>query len=328
MRALAKLLIGIIGVCFLAAFLVFPAVARPQEQPPAPPQEPVQYFEETGFRVRGPFLEYYNSRGGARVFGYPRSRLYYDTRLGLWVQYFDNVRMEWHPENADPYKVQLGLLGEELGMRMPPIPSSQIPRGHPLRRYFPETGHTVSFAFLTFFNENGGLDNFGYPITEPLLENGLLVQYFQRARLEWHPERPSSDWVVVGALGVQFLSRVPSQYLEVEPKPAGPGSSPNVERISVHVRNTITGRTGEQVVFVYLTNSERRPVADVRATVEVYFPSGTVTYTTEPSDQRGIARLAFSFNSLPVGRKILINVMVRLSNGEALRAETFFVPWY
>ncbi|MEO0250324.1 MAG: hypothetical protein ABIN58_12535, partial [candidate division WOR-3 bacterium] len=260
----------------------------------------------------------------------PRSRLYYDARLGLWVQYFDSMRMEWHPSNADPYKVQLGLLGEELGRRMPPIPSNQIPLGNPLRRYFPETGHVVSFAFLTFYDSNGGLDIFGYPITEPLIEDNRLVQYFQRARMEWHAERPQDDRVVLGSLWNQFLPLIPPEQLEPEPPRGriGTPSSQEVARISAYVRYVITGRQGEQILFVYMVNSSRQPVAGVAARVTVYFPSETVTYTTRLSDERGIASLNIPFDSLPVGRKVLIRVTVTRPDGAPLTAETFFVPWY
>ena len=50
-------------------------------------------------------------------------------------------------------------------------------------RYFPETGHNLRGAFFNYFQEKGGLEIFGYPITEEFQEDGLLVQYFQRARL-------------------------------------------------------------------------------------------------------------------------------------------------
>lgn len=332
MRGLATklLLLGVLGVFFLVATSL-PVVASPQEQPPSPPDpfdEPADYFAETGFFVRGPFLEFYNSRGGYRIFGYPRSRLYYDARLGLWVQYFDNVRMEWHPSNPDPYKVQLGLLGEELGMRMPPIPSNQIPVGNPLRRYFPETGHVVSFAFLTFYDNNGGLDIFGYPITEPFMENDYIVQYFQRVRVEWHPERSPNDRVVIGNLETLLQRQIPSEALVPEPPPPSPRTSSNVAYVTAYVRSWITGRDGKQTVFVFLVDDSRQPVEGVTATIAVRFPSGTVTYTTGASDSRGIASAEFPFHSLPVGRKILVDVTVELPDGRTLTTGTFFVPWY
>jgi hypothetical protein len=53
--------------------------------------------------------------------------------------------------------------------------------------FFPQTNHSVSFGFKHFFDTRGGLENFGYPTTEEIRENGWTVQYFQRARFEYHP---------------------------------------------------------------------------------------------------------------------------------------------
>ena len=50
--------------------------------------------------------------------------------------------------------------------------------------YFPATGHGISGAFKQYWEANGGLAIFGYPLTEAYLENGQLVQYFERMRLE------------------------------------------------------------------------------------------------------------------------------------------------
>ena len=53
--------------------------------------------------------------------------------------------------------------------------------------YFPD-GHTLGGPFRTFWEKQGGLPIFGYPISEELQENGLTVQYFERAVLEYHAE--------------------------------------------------------------------------------------------------------------------------------------------
>lgn len=52
--------------------------------------------------------------------------------------------------------------------------------------FFPETGHTLAYSFRAFFDQHGGLAIFGYPLTEVYIEDGRPVQYFERARLEWH----------------------------------------------------------------------------------------------------------------------------------------------
>ncbi|MEN9938954.1 MAG: hypothetical protein RLZZ387_5533 [Chloroflexota bacterium] len=52
--------------------------------------------------------------------------------------------------------------------------------------YVAETGHNLGFGFRRFYEANGGLAAFGLPLTEPIVEDGLRVQYFERARFELH----------------------------------------------------------------------------------------------------------------------------------------------
>ncbi len=61
--------------------------------------------------------------------------------------------------------------------------------------FFAATGYHVSdrAGFLTFWRQNGGLLIFGYPISGELVEDGRIVQYFERARFEYHPENYGSD---------------------------------------------------------------------------------------------------------------------------------------
>ena len=46
-------------------------------------------------------------------------------------------------------------------------------------RFFPETGHSLSFGFKAFWEHNGGLAVFGYPLTDEFQE-----QSADDARLE------------------------------------------------------------------------------------------------------------------------------------------------
>ena len=73
-------------------------------------------------------------------------------------------------------------------------------------QHFPETGHSVGGAFLTFWQQHGGLATFGYPITEAFEEDGRTVQYFERQRFELHPEHAAPYNVLLGLLGVEALS--------------------------------------------------------------------------------------------------------------------------
>lgn len=71
--------------------------------------------------------------------------------------------------------------------------------------YFPQTGHHVSnrSGFLDFWRSNGQL-MLGYPLSEEIDENGRIVQYFERARLEYHPELVGTPFQVqLGLVGTE-----------------------------------------------------------------------------------------------------------------------------
>ncbi|NLE76349.1 MAG: hypothetical protein GX605_06305 [Chloroflexi bacterium] len=170
---------------------------------PPSPQPPVRsrHFPETGQVVSDEFLTFWETKGGAAVFGYPISDRF--TRSGLTVQYFQRARFELHPEQPEPYRVQLGLIGSELyGPPDPAVPNWTTP-WNPQHRYFAMIGHIVSNAFLQFFQAHGGVDIFGYPLTEAKNEAGAgtLVQWFQRAKMEWKPGNPPGQQVQLAFIG-------------------------------------------------------------------------------------------------------------------------------
>jgi hypothetical protein len=70
-------------------------------------------------------------------------------------------------------------------------------------KYFSETGHNVKGEFLKFYNNNPNAKLvYGFPITEEFTgKDGLLVQYFQRARFEYNAGLPDGQRVVVTSLG-------------------------------------------------------------------------------------------------------------------------------
>ena len=195
-----------------------PVVSGPVPTPavPAvvlPPSVPSRTFPETGFTVGGRFLEYWEANGGLALNGYPLTnerleRL--EDGKEYTVQYFERVRLEKHPENSPPNDVLLGQFGRRIHPADPPVP----PPGGPITQdgfYFTETGHYVPGRFFGFWNANGGLRQFGYPISEAFeetLEDGRAyrVQYFERARLEYHPENPPPYDVLLGQFGRRILA--------------------------------------------------------------------------------------------------------------------------
>ncbi|HEX8231328.1 MAG TPA: CAP domain-containing protein [Chloroflexia bacterium] len=142
-----------------------------------------QYFSPTGKSVRGTFLNTFNRYGLERI-GYPLTEERVEN--GQVVQYFERVRMESHPEMAFS-PVLFSRLGADMTQgvqfaKVAPFKSSKT------RAYFPATGHSLGGGFYTYWQQNGGLELFGLPLSEEFNENGLTVQWFERARFEYHPE--------------------------------------------------------------------------------------------------------------------------------------------
>ncbi|HEX3722588.1 MAG TPA: kelch repeat-containing protein [Nitrolancea sp.] len=91
--------------------------------------------------------------------------------------------------------------------QLPSPTEPQLPPADPLlssRVYFPQTSHYLQGGFLAYWQDFGGLAVFGYPISEEFQQNGVTVQYFERARFEWHPGAwPSHFDVELSLLGTQ-----------------------------------------------------------------------------------------------------------------------------
>jgi hypothetical protein len=232
-----------------------------------------RYFSKTGHFVCDEFLDYFQSRGGLEIFGYPLSERFEDaSRGGLQVQYFQRARMEWHPSNPTPYQVQLGLLIDELGYQYPPVPAEEIPApDDPAHHYFPETRHVVSFAFLDAFREKGGLDIFGYPRSEFMYEDGKVVQYFQRARMEWDRNRPDQP-ILLANIGEMYVER-----FGIPPKHRAPADRNRYEGLTM-TRPTMTLRA----VFLPLVLANAEPTTPLSALTPVA-PSPTEEPTVPPT---------------------------------------------
>jgi hypothetical protein len=170
-----------------------------------------RYFSQTAHFLRGAFLDYWETHGKTPILGLPITEPIVED--GLTVQYLERARLEWHPEiSSDPNQAilltRLGVVASgQSGYRFKPMLSgTDTFTSH----FFRETGHNLSNAFLLFWQKNGGLAVFGYPISEEFAAVNVsdgktyTVQYFERNRFEWHPEAGPKENIQLGLLGVEY----------------------------------------------------------------------------------------------------------------------------
>jgi hypothetical protein len=177
-----------------------PAIAAPR----------TRCFPETNHCVSDPILAYWERGGGLVVFGYPISDLQNET-VESWtgpVQWFERDRLEDHGP--------LGVLAGRLGARLLELQGrpwetlARVNAAPPNCQFFAETGHSLCGVFLSYWRAHGGLERFGYPISEPIEETPEnleinwtgTVQYFERRRMEHHLENSGTAYeVLLGLLG-------------------------------------------------------------------------------------------------------------------------------
>jgi hypothetical protein len=181
------------------------------------------YFPETRHNLSNFFRQYWEQKGGLAQFGYPLTEAFREVNpsdgKGYIVQYFERARFEYHPENAGtPNQVLLGLLGNQLTQQRrdkgePPFKPVANPN-QPNVTYFEPTGHTLRGVFKDYWEKNGGLALYGYPLSEEFEEinpndgKTYRVQYFERNRFEYHPENAGTRYeVLLGLLGNTLLKQ-------------------------------------------------------------------------------------------------------------------------
>lgn len=286
------------------------------------------YFPETGHGVREPFIAFYNSAGGVRLFGFPITDDYVDKDTGLLVQYFQKARLEWHPGNPDPYKIQLGLLGDELGRRMPPIPVSQIPSpSDPNCRYFPEIGHSLCLKFLEHWLSTGGLDLYGYPISEFTIENGRIVQYFQRAKMEWHPEKPEGHRIQLAPLGVIYYDYARLDPARLKANPVSAYYKPVALKLRASVLSPVVAPGAVQTGYLHVSDQLGNPLAGAAVTLIVRDPEGKASHTLPPTNANGITVYSFPVSQAKAGTVVSMEFVVILQ-GIVARTRTSYMVWF
>lgn len=268
------------------------------------------YCPQTGHSVIGDFLSKYQSvPDPIKLFGYPITEAYQEQTRGRIVQYFERARFELHTENPSQSRVRISPLGEYLYSPGPELP---IPDNFPACHVFSETGFKVCYAFLDYFDANGGATQFGYPISNFEFHDSRIVQYFQRARFEWHPEYPSSHRVTLTDLGRRYFEILGENRVLLR---AAPNDNLIMPVLSLQARvfpqYAVLPKTGMQTVFILVQDQNFSPVPDARVYIRVLLPSGQVISETNPqlSDQNGVVKYSFDYKDQSTGlAKVFVTI--------------------
>lgn len=101
--------------------------------------------------------------------------------------------------------------GASVGLRTALVPVPSVTNTN-AKVFYAVTQHTLGGVFKTYWDNHGGLEQFGYPITEEFQEvsatdgKTYVTQYFERARFEQHPDKAGTPFEVEqGLLGRELI---------------------------------------------------------------------------------------------------------------------------
>jgi hypothetical protein len=125
-------------------------------------------------------------------------------------------------------------LRENVAQQLAGVNPALLPRMQTI--YFPQTGHHLSnrSGFLNYWRANGQLHVFGYPLTEEFVENGRIVQYFERARFEYHPD-------LIGSGAALQLGHLGREILAIQGMPGGIDDPQNGSAYFPETRHSLWG---------------------------------------------------------------------------------------
>lgn len=253
--------------CLLLILALSP-ILLPQPQP-----NEGRLFGETGWRVGGRLLEFWDGNGGLPIFGLPTAPQRTETTPdgAFEAQWFERERLELNRTNAAPYDVLLGRLGAELLHKAGRDWRSETD-GETMAapcRAFDATGRQVCGPFLEYWTRYGlefgdpgtsereSLALFGFPLTPPRMEanssgDTVLTQWFERARFEYHPNNPQPYKVLLGRLGAELNGEpapMPELLVTADPLAVVQGRSTRIVASSVGAIEVAGNLDGQPLSF-------------------------------------------------------------------------------
>ncbi len=170
--------------------------------PPGGVRAPI-LIEGTAYYVKDWFRIAWEESGGQGMFGLPLGDAFVRPEDGIVVQYFEAAVLEYNPNHGSPLpedwsrsaRARRLIQPVDIGVRYIHSQGRAFPQAERVPeggRRFSETGYSIQGEFRKFYEGSYGEWRLGAPLSEELVEeiNGVpvMVQYFQRGRLEMNPD--------------------------------------------------------------------------------------------------------------------------------------------
>jgi len=284
-----------------------------------------RYFSETGHNVKGDFLGFYNINPNAlMLYGYPITEEFTSVD-GKTVQYFQRARFELHAELPQGQQVQLTALGRETYQS-----TGDLNVNNTLAcRSYAESGHSVCFEFLEYFDQYGGVAQFGYPISGFEYHENRLVQYFEKARLEWQPWKLEGQRVVNTDLGRLYFDKLGEDPGLIPPVKPLDNTTSSVIKLNVRafMWKAVTLTTDKQVVFVIVQDQNLLPISNASCTADIHWPDSHRESVSLATNTNGIGLISLSFNTQPQGSLVFADVLCNYHGLKETTSSSFRI-WY
>jgi hypothetical protein len=188
-----------------------------------------------------------------------------------------------------------------------------------------DRGHNIPVIFSEYMAQHGGIDLFGFPISEMFeVEEGLFRQCFRNLCLDYFINAPSSQQIRPTPLG--------HVYIEVVYKPvylADMQESQSPQNIELIVWETPQTISSDQVTQIHVSVlSEGTPLTDREPQLTLYLPDGGQSeYQLSGTDSNGHTSINLGPIEALNGTYVLYEVCLGNPGNERVCAQSAFTIW-
>ncbi len=192
---------------------------------------------------------------------------------------------------------------------------------------YTETGYAVCFAFLEFFDKNGGVGQFGYPISPFEYHDGVIVQYLEKARMEWQPSKPEGQRVIMTDLGRLYFDKLGEDPGLLKPVVGNNLAVVTLVQVRAFARKAVTLADDQQLIFIIAQDQNGGTVNGAVCKANVRWPDGKTETPSSKTNSNGVAIIPLTVINQPHGNLVYFDITCTY-NGQSGTSSTSFRIWY